>query len=108
MLSIPVMRKASANAPAVQTLLAGVMRQTLKVIDVRRLEMLRRRDIQTDQSTSDVLQHVLGMRLPEAQQVRHLSWGGGLTSAQVNLVALHAYGAVRIAEELERPPQGNF
>lgn len=52
-------------------------------------------------SLTDVLLQVDRTVLPASRSLRKMIWAGDLNSDQVQLMAVHAYGALRVVEELE-------
>lgn len=52
---------------------------------------------------SDILFNVQMTIVPEELALRQLCWRGPLSDTQAGLLALHAYGAFRVAEELSAP-----
>lgn len=59
-------------------------------------------------SLSDILLHFNAEYVPMGRAARALPWIHELTPDQVKLIAVHAYGALLVAEELSCPIPSNF
>lgn len=74
-----------------------------RLFDIARLAELHGLVRGSSWALSDVLVRLKNTTVPMERHLRALYWSCGLSDEQGNLLALHAYGALRVAEEVQLP-----